>query len=331
MIFAIAMDYRTYPAPPELSHLVRFFWSLESAEHGAHPHRLIAETCPNIVFVLQGGFVEADGSECPKAHLAGAMGGHMNMVGQGPFSLFGVYLWPWAVRVFFGLEPAQCKDRLISLTDVCGTKAGTLELELQRATDTDMRIDRITHFLSERGAAPKAVAVLEPLVTALHGTHAEASVEELITRSGLSRRSFERRFKDCTGFSPATYLRILRFQGTYRMLENGKAHSLTDIAYASGFFDQSHFIRDFKRFSGLNPRSYFVKTGGQFPAVAAGLTRSSYFRWGMVLLVCSVRQLYAGTTDGQPATSSTPNCTNHDDKHPHASRPPPRYALLPRE
>ncbi len=253
------MDYRTHPAPPDLKQLIRFFWSLESPEHGAHPHRLIAETCPNLVFVIRGGFVEADGSTCPSAHLAGALGGHMNMVGNGPFSLFGVYLWPWAVRAFFQQEPVHCKDRLIALKELCGEEAGPLEQAIQHATAAEDRIESITPFLHERYVAPETDDVLGSLVKSIHDNDTEMSVETLVANSGLSRRSFERRFKDCTGFSPATYLRILRFQRTYRMLENGTARSLTDIALASGYFDQSHFIRDFKRFSGLNPREYFVK------------------------------------------------------------------------
>lgn len=254
------MDYRTYATSPELSHLVRFFWSLDSAESGAHPHRLIAETCPNIVFVLSGKFIEADGSECPTAHLAGALSGPMNMVGHGPFGLLGVYLWPWAVRAFFQLEPSQCRDRLIDLEQLCGDGIRELEQAIQHATTSQERVDHVLRFLLERFGESRSNTVLEPLVEAIHLSGTEASVEALITHSGLSRRSFERRFKDCTGFSPATYLRILRFQGTYRMLENGTARSLTNVAHASGYFDQSHFIRDFKRFSGLNPRSYFVRS-----------------------------------------------------------------------
>ena len=80
-----------------------------------------------------------------------------------------------------------------------------------------------------------------------------------IGASGSSRRVFERRFKARTGFSPALFQRIVRFQRCYRMLERGEVANLTELAMARGYADQSHFIRDFKRFSGLNPRSYFVK------------------------------------------------------------------------
>jgi AraC-like DNA-binding protein len=253
------MYYHTYPGPPDLSHLVRFFWSLESEDHGAHPYRLIAETCPNIVFVLRGGFVEADGSECPPAHLAGALSGPMNMVAHGPFTLIGVYLWPWALRTYFQLGPGRCMDRVIDLKEFWGSGADQLVKAIPTATVVGDRVDLITSFLLTMSLVAQPDDVLGSLVMGIHTSDTAPGVEALIAKSGLSRRSFERRFKDCTGFSPATYLRILCFQGTYRMLENGTARSLTDIALASGYFDQSHFIREFKRFSGLNPKDYFLK------------------------------------------------------------------------
>jgi transcriptional regulator GlxA family with amidase domain len=100
---------------------------------------------------------------------------------------------------------------------------------------------------------------MQHVVHEMLGVQAERSIDDHAVHCGLARRQFERRFKECTGFPPALFQRIARFQRTYRMLEDGTATSLTDIALAGGYFDQSHFIREFKRFSGLNPRDYFVK------------------------------------------------------------------------
>ena len=53
--------------------------------------------------------------------------------------------------------------------------------------------------------------------------------------------------------NPKTYARILRFSKAYRMYENSPKYSWTEIAHASGYFDQMHLIRDFKVFAGVNP------------------------------------------------------------------------------
>jgi AraC-like DNA-binding protein len=101
--------------------------------------------------------------------------------------------------------------------------------------------------------------VIEAIVEHVLVAQGDVVLDELIAQSGLARRQFERRFKHTTGFSPAFFQRLVRFQRSYRMLENGTATSLTDMAHTCGYFDQSHFIRDFKRFSGMNPRTYFMK------------------------------------------------------------------------
>ncbi len=72
----------------------------------------------------------------------------------------------------------------------------------------------------------------------------------------LCTRQFERRFKEYSGFSPKLFSRITRFQSSLDSFGN-KDKSLTDIAYDCDYYDQSHFINDFKEFSGYHPSQYF--------------------------------------------------------------------------
>jgi AraC-like DNA-binding protein len=53
--------------------------------------------------------------------------------------------------------------------------------------------------------------------------------------------------------NPYIFLRIVRFYHAFTIMQTGRFHSLTDIAYMAGYFDQSHFIRDFKKFWDLSP------------------------------------------------------------------------------
>jgi transcriptional regulator GlxA family with amidase domain len=72
----------------------------------------------------------------------------------------------------------------------------------------------------------------------------------------LSLRQFQRRFKELSGFPPKLYARIIRFGAAMQRYGNN-FRSLTDIAYECGYYDQSHFIHDFKEFSGYHPKQYF--------------------------------------------------------------------------
>lgn len=248
------MDYRTYAPPADLQGLVRFWWTLESAVVGMAPHRLMAETCPNIVVVRTGSFIESDGKGSPSIHLAGALTRATDNIAQGPFGLFGIYLWPWAVKVLFQQDPSAVQDRFIALKDLLPVD---MHVDHWRTMDAVAWFADAARLLRTLQGVDAQDPELENAVRSMVVDGATGSVDDRAVHCGLARRQFERRFKRCTGFSPALFQRVLRFQRTYRLLESGNAQSLTEVALEAGYFDQSHFIRDFKRFGGMDPKQYF--------------------------------------------------------------------------
>jgi AraC-like DNA-binding protein len=84
----------------------------------------------------------------------------------------------------------------------------------------------------------------------------QVNIRELSTQYFLSQKQFERKFKEHSGFMPKLYARIVRFETALSGYSRNR--SLTEVGYESGYYDQSHFIHDFKKFSGHHPRSYFA-------------------------------------------------------------------------
>lgn len=82
-----------------------------------------------------------------------------------------------------------------------------------------------------------------------------APVEEMVMRSGLSERSFKRRFKKATGYSPIAYVQQIRIQEAKRRLERTDA-PIEDISWAVGYEDPSFFRRLFKRITLITPGAY---------------------------------------------------------------------------
>lgn len=80
-------------------------------------------------------------------------------------------------------------------------------------------------------------------------------VERMVARSGLSTRSFSRRFRAATGFAPIDYVQALRVEEAKQMLETGDA-AIDEIAEAVGYADPASFRRLFKRLAGLTPAQY---------------------------------------------------------------------------
>ena len=74
----------------------------------------------------------------------------------------------------------------------------------------------------------------------------------------LQQRAAEKRFRRVVGATPKKFSSIIRLQTA---LNNyGKCENLTDLGYSAGYFDQSHFIKDFKQFTGETPEKFFSGT-----------------------------------------------------------------------
>ena len=84
----------------------------------------------------------------------------------------------------------------------------------------------------------------------------ETSVTELASVTCLSKKQFERLFNELVGANPKEYARIVRFQKSLNLLQHcSEDTNLSQLAYQCGYADQSHFIREFKQFSGYTPLS----------------------------------------------------------------------------
>ncbi len=81
------------------------------------------------------------------------------------------------------------------------------------------------------------------------------NIEELATRSLLSRRNFERRFRKATNYSPAEYIQYLKIEAARRQLESSRYH-INEVMYAVGYNDNKAFRTTFKKITGLSPLEY---------------------------------------------------------------------------
>jgi AraC-like DNA-binding protein len=78
-------------------------------------------------------------------------------------------------------------------------------------------------------------------------------VGRLVSETGLSQRHLSRKFQEYVGLSPKEYLRVSRFIHSLDHLKRYPVFSLTEVAYKSGYYDQAHFIRDYKDYTGYTP------------------------------------------------------------------------------
>jgi AraC-like DNA-binding protein len=83
-------------------------------------------------------------------------------------------------------------------------------------------------------------------------------VSSLVRDAGLSARQFERRFGAQVGLSPKAFLRVVRFQQVLKAMDGGGPTDWARLAVEHGFYDQPHFVNDFKAFTGLAPTEWNI-------------------------------------------------------------------------
>lgn len=99
-------------------------------------------------------------------------------------------------------------------------------------------------------------ALQEYLALSMCVAKGQKSIGELVKTIGYSGRHCRKRFKNLFGITLAHYNRIMRFQNAVKTFYHNDHISMTTIAHESGYFDQAHFIRDFKRFVDDPPQKF---------------------------------------------------------------------------
>jgi transcriptional regulator GlxA family with amidase domain len=111
----------------------------------------------------------------------------------------------------------------------------------------------LTRLNSQEGIDALSKSSVELLLR----TNGQMSIDDLAGKLSTNRRQLERRFSSAIGLSPKQLAKIIRLQTTLRLMEQKQFTSLTSLAYENGYFDQAHFVKDFREFTGMSPRQFY--------------------------------------------------------------------------
>lgn len=160
---------------------------------------------------------------------------------------------PGGMYRLLGFSMAELIDRGYDATDIFGNDIHEIDNRLQEADSFDEIKDIIELFLLNKAKTLTRALPFDRAMLELLRLNGNLSIERVASQACLSLRQFERVSKVRIGFSPKMYARLIRFSKAYRMRESFPQLSWTHIAYECGYFDQMHFIRDFKEFAGVAP------------------------------------------------------------------------------
>jgi AraC-like DNA-binding protein len=238
---------RIGPAP-DLAHVVQHFWTVSWDLEGHGP--ALRETLPYPVVHLVIG--------AHASRVAGIAEGRFTRVLTGAGRVFGVKFRPGGFHPFAGGSVARFCGREVPLADVFGPDAERLEREvLDAGDDTPRRIALAEAFLRGRlGPADPNVVLAGRIVDHAERSRGIRKVEDLSEWSGLSTRALQRLFNRYVGVGPKWVIRRYRLHEALERLAAGEPVDWPAVGLSLGYFDQAHFINDFKALVGRTPAEY---------------------------------------------------------------------------
>ncbi len=171
-----------------------------------------------------------------------------------------VNLYPGALWKILRIDMNANLGKVTDLSDVFGIRLQTVLQKSGEATGQFTRAGVIMDFLIRETEVPAYdYDEVDLAVSMMRAQQCNGKMFNLAGSLNISMSKLERHFRQKVGFSPKTYYNILRFNNIFSLLKEHPSLDLHDIAYLSGYYDQSHFIKDFSRFAGETPRSFFKR------------------------------------------------------------------------
>lgn len=261
------MIYQEYEINTILQPYVKVIWSMENdaSVFDGPPIHILPDSCVELVVhfgdPFKTTFSNNSTSVQTQSFVVAQMRNFMKIQSNGKTGIIAARFSALGAYHFFGLPMKEITNREIGLGHLWIDFAAEIEEKVHLAKTTQHRSEIIQHYLQiqllKNGSIDNGI---EFCVNEIKRTKGLVSVEALASKVGISNRHLARRFDKCIGLSPKEFSRIIKFIGSLDTMQHSSYKSLTDVALEAGYYDQSHFIHDFKEFSGMTPGEYLIST-----------------------------------------------------------------------
>src|SRR5262249_26002 len=256
------MKYREYNPHDLLQDSVKCFWIHEANYPSESKQDITPDGCVELIFNFGSPYLlltTTPPTPLPPAVIVGFQNKTIAILLCGTVKVVAARLFAWGAL-------ALLQDNVTSLTNTVTALGANWDSLVQRLKSQVIQgpyenpPTSLEHFLIQQALVRTYdLKLIQSAAKLLHHTKGEYRIGELADYCHLSVRQLERGFQRVIGTSPKVFARTLRFQvAQWRLMFDPDA-DLTALAYQSGYFDQAHFIKDFKAFAGQTPTEYAEK------------------------------------------------------------------------
>lgn len=247
---------------PMLRNYIKFFWEIRTGRIELD-HKIIPTRNINLRFNLSytpfNFYHHGEESRLEDVFFAGLWDKYSDarLKFCGCSHVLGVCFHPEGFQPFLKIPLSEFKNQMFGAGEVGVKLANAIEGKLREAPDIETRLGILENELASMlGDNDYHHADFSKVFNALKINSDPLLLTAFCAQNGLSVRKLERMFNKYIGISAKTYAAMNRFQNSLNGILYSEYDKLSDIAYSQGYFDQAHFIRDFKRFSGNTPKIF---------------------------------------------------------------------------
>jgi AraC-like DNA-binding protein len=184
-----------------------------------------------------------------------------------PVRLVGVHFKPWGISPFVKMTATEMRNRWVPVDAVWQSSLDRIRnqvAEIASATET-LRVmeEELRSRLAE--APPRGLDLVQHTGTRLEISHGTVSIGALTNAAGVSGNHLATQFKAHVGVPPKSVARIYRFARLILSVDALRPADWSELAQRAGYFDQAHFSKEFKDFTGHTPTEYLT-VRRRFPA-----------------------------------------------------------------
>jgi AraC-like DNA-binding protein len=249
---------RMAPAPG-LEQFIECYWIVENDDSTPHRQKIIPDGFPEIIFHYKDPYricLSNTWQQQSMRLLAGQIRQHFFLENTGISGILGIKLKPAALTHLFNLEMHDYTDKVVDLEAGIGNHLQPLEQALFHTRDHEEMVSLCDqHFEQAVKQAAYQPSPIDQAVALIFSKQGMVNVADMTAATDIGERQLERLFKKYIGLSPKFYARVIRFSTIFQLIQQ-EDPGWAGLAYEAGYYDQSHFIRNFKAFTGEDPSQY---------------------------------------------------------------------------
>jgi len=243
---------------PLLKNFIKYIWMIDTKIETEVSHLLLPVNSIDLILNLSSPikyeFIDSSEIITKEFHLCGLRKFPINITQNGKLNVIGISFLPYGLFDFFDIPVSEFTSKITCLKDISESLTNNLKEKLEKENRASKQVliieEELLKILNSNSVIDNSY--IDIFNEFIYNTDA-IKISDFCRNVGISERHLERLFKKYIGLSPKTFSRVTRFQKISKKLIENDFEKLCTLALEYQYYDQMHFIRECKDFTGNTP------------------------------------------------------------------------------